>query len=133
MTGRKEEDPIAFAAFEVRVGFGSDLETECGSEWAACVGGWVNGGDTVEELRTCRPGEDQLAECDLDAGDLILRKNLLAVYGRVLGVLAGDSPGHHAHPKEKGTGFLSDLGEADGVNARPPEANGIKVLVDLST
>ena len=39
-------------AFEVRGGFGSDLETECGSEWAACVCGLVNGGDVVEELRT---------------------------------------------------------------------------------
>jgi hypothetical protein len=65
-------------------------------------------------------------------GDLILRENLLAAHGCILGVVMGESPGHHAHPEEKGTGFLSDLSEADRVNARPLEANGIKVLVDLS-
>jgi len=84
----------------------------------------------VGELRTGGPGEDGpsedgLAECDLDAGDLRLREDFLAAHGRVLGV--------YAHPKEKGTGFLSDLGEVDRVNARPPEVNGIKVFVYLST
>ena len=142
MAGRKEETPIAFTAFaevettstfEVRVGFGSDLETESGSEWAACVGGWVDGGDVFEELRTSEPGEDRFAKCYLNAGDLRLCENLLAVHGRVLGVLARESPGHHTHPKKKGTGFLSDLSKADRVNACPPEANGIEILVDLLT
>ena len=50
-----------------------------------------------------------------------------------LGVLAGKSPSHYTHPKEKGSGFLSDLGEADRVNARPPEANGVEVIAHLST
>ena len=40
---------------------------------------------------------------------------------------------YRAHPKEKGVDFLSDLGEADRVNARPPEVGGVKILVDLST
>lgn len=31
----------ATGTFDVRVGFGSDCETECGSEWAAYVGGWA--------------------------------------------------------------------------------------------
>ena len=86
------------------------------------------------ELRSSGLGEDRVAEYDLDTGDLRIRENPLAVYsGRILGVLAGESPGHHAHPKEKGTGFVSNLSEADRVNARPlNEANGIKVLVDLS-
>jgi hypothetical protein len=44
MAGSKEKDPIVFAAFAkvetagafgVRVGFGSDSEAECGSEWGA--------------------------------------------------------------------------------------------------
>ena len=90
-------------------------------------------GNVVEELRTSGPGEDRLAKCDLDVGNLRLCENLLAAHGRVFGVLVGESPGHHAHPKEKGSGFLSDLGEADRVNARPSEVNGIKVFIDLST
>ena len=115
------------------MGFGSDSETERRSEWATYIGGWVDEGDTVVELRASGSGEDQVAECDLDTGDLRIRENPLAVYsGRILGVLAGESPGHHAHPKEKGTGFVSNLSEADRVNARPLEANGIEVLVDLS-
>lgn len=48
MAGRKEEDPISFAAFtkvgttgtfDVMAGFGSDSETEYRSEWAAYIGG----------------------------------------------------------------------------------------------
>jgi hypothetical protein len=93
----------------------------------------IEEGSVAEELRTGGPGEDRLAKCDLDVGNLRLRENLLAAHGRVFGVLVGECPGHHAHPKEKGSGFLSDLGEADRVNARPSEANGIKVLIDLST
>ena len=85
------------------------------------------------ELRASASGEDRVAEYDLDTGDLRIRENPLAVYsGRILGVLAKESPGHHAHPEEKGTGFVSNLSEADRVNARPLEANGIKVPVDLS-
>ena len=46
VAGCKEENPVAFAAFahiksgafEVRSDFGSDPQTECGSEWAAHVG-----------------------------------------------------------------------------------------------
>lgn len=79
MAGRKEEDTIAFTtfsevestgAFEMKAGFESDLETECRSERAVYVGSLINGGDVVEELRTGGPGEDRLAECDLDAGSV---------------------------------------------------------------
>jgi hypothetical protein len=142
MAGRKEEDPIAFAAFaevettgtfEVRVGIGSDFETECGSEWAAYVDGWIKGEDVVEESRAGGPGEDRLAERNLNASDLRVCESLLTAHRCVLCVLTGESPGHHAHPKEKGTGFLSNFSEADRVDACPPEANRIKVLVDLST
>jgi hypothetical protein len=124
MAGGKEEDPIAPAAFaeiettssfEVREGLGSNLETECGSEWAAYVSCWVKGGAVVEELRPSGPGEDGLAERDFDVNDLILLENLLAAHGRVLGVVGGESPGHDAHPEEKGTGFLFGFGKADGV------------------
>ena len=41
--------------------------------------------------------------------------------------------GHHAHPEKKGAGFLSDLGEADRVDARLLDGSGIRVLVNLST
>ena len=142
MTGGKEEDPIAPAAFaeiettgsfEVRKGLGSDLETECWSEWAVYVGCWVKGGDVVEELRSGEPGEDGLTERDFDIDDLIFQENLLAGHGRVLGVVGGESPGNDAHPEEKGTGFLFGFGKADGVNACPLEFTGIKVLVDPFT
>jgi hypothetical protein len=144
MAGRKEEDPVAFAAFadieafdtfKMRSGFGSNPQTECGSKSAAYGGSWVtvNGADVVKELRTSGPGEDRLPECNLNVGDLRLRENLFAADGRDLGVDAGECPGHHAYPEEKGTGFLSGLGEGDRVSARPLDGNGIKVLVDLST
>ena len=142
MAGRKDEDPVAFAAFanieasgafEVRCIFCSNLQTECRSKSVAYVGSWVHTGDVVEELRTGRPDDDRLSECDLDVSNLKLCKNPLAADGRDPGIITGESPGHHAHPKEKGTGFLSDLGEADRVNARPLYGNRIKVLVDLAT
>jgi len=142
MAGRKEEVPIALAAFaeiettsafEVRVGLGSNLETESGSEWATYVGYRVNGGEVVEEPRSGGPGEDGLVVCDFDVGDLGIGKNLLAAHGRDLGIVAGECLGHHAHPKEEGIGFLSDFGKADGVDAHPLEVNGIEVLVDLFT
>jgi hypothetical protein len=110
MAGRKEEDPISFAtstemettgAFNVRVGFGSDSETEYKSEWVAYIGGWVKEGDTAEELRASESGEDRLAGCDLDTGDLRIRENPLAVHGRLLGVLAGESRAS-CPPKGKG-------------------------------
>ena len=41
-----------------------------------------------------------------------------------------ESPGHDAHPEEKGTGFLFAFDKANGVNVRPLELMGIKVLVD---
>jgi hypothetical protein len=137
VSGRKEEYLITFAeiettsAFEVREGLASDLETQSGSEWTAHVGCWVNGGDVVEELRSGGPGEDGLAECDFDVRDLILGENLLAAQGRDLSVDAGESPGHHAHPKEEGTRFPSGFGKADGVNACPLKVDGIEVFVDL--
>jgi hypothetical protein len=65
MAGCKKEDPIAPAAFaeiettsafEVRVGLGSNLEPECGSEWAAYVGCWVNGGDVGRGAAVRRTG-----------------------------------------------------------------------------
>lgn len=65
--GRKGEDPVAFATFadikasstfDLRSGFKSDPWTECRSERAVYVGGWVCGGDVVEELQIDRPGED---------------------------------------------------------------------------
>ena len=61
MAGREEEHPIAFAAFaevdttsafDVRVGLGSDFETEGRSEWGAHVDDWVIEGGVSEELRT---------------------------------------------------------------------------------
>jgi hypothetical protein len=142
MAGGKEEDPIAPAAFvkietagsfEVRESLGSDLETECRSERDAYVGCWVNGGDVVEELRSGKLGEDGLAKRDFDVDNLILQEDLLAAHSRVLGVLGGESPGHDAHPEEKGTGFLFGFGKADRVNTRPLELTGIKVLVDPFT
>ena len=142
MPDRQKEYPVAFAAFaevdttsafDVRVGLGSDPETEGRSEWGAHVDDWVIEGGVSKKLRTSRPGEDRLAECDLDVSDLILGEDLLAARGHTLGGLAGERLWHHTHPQEKGTGVLSDLSKADGVNACPPEANGIKVLVDLPT
>jgi hypothetical protein len=61
----------------------------------------------------------RLAECDFDVYDLILGESLLAAHGRDLSVVAEESPGHHAHPKEEGTGFPSSFGKADGINACP--------------
>jgi hypothetical protein len=142
MAGSKEEDPIAPAAFaeietagsfKVREGLGSDLETECRSEWAVYVGCWVNEADMVKELRSGEPGEDGLAKCDFDVDDLILQENLLAPHSCVLGVVGGECPRHDAHPEEKGTRFLFAFGKADRVNARPLEPTGIKVLVDPFT
>jgi hypothetical protein len=37
--------------------------------------------------------------------DLILGEKFLATHGRGLSVVTGECPGHHAHPKEEGTGF----------------------------
>jgi len=146
MASRKDEDSVALTtfadveasgAFDVRGGFGSDLQTECRSKWSAYICVWVNAGDVAKELRTGGPGEDQLPECNLDSdvGDLRLRKNVLAADGCDLGVVAGECPGHHAHPEEKGTSLSipSDLGKADRVDARPLDSKGIKVLVDQST
>ena len=95
----------------------------------------VSEGDVVEGLRSSEPGEDGLAERDFDVDNLILQENLLAAHGCVLGVFGGESPGHDAHPEEKGTSLsiASDLGEANRVDARPLDSKGIKVLVDLST
>ena len=109
MTGRKEEDPIALAAFAeiettstsgVRVGLGSNLKTESGSEWAVYVGHRVKGGVLAEELRSGGRGEDRLAECNSDVGESILQENLLVLHGRVLGVVERESPGQHAYPEE---------------------------------
>lgn len=56
MPGRKDEDPLAFAAFadvdtpgalKARSGSSSDLQTECGSEWTAYVCGCVHGEDVI--------------------------------------------------------------------------------------
>ena len=141
VAGRKEENPIAFAAFaevettgafEVRIGLGCDWKTERGSEWATYVGGCVGAAAVVEELQTSGPGEDGLAECNLDAGDLRLREDILAAIGHFLSLPAGECPGHYAHPKGQWTGFISDLGKADRVNAGLPEVNGVKVFI-LST
>src|SRR6266511_2617483 len=127
MAGRKEEDSIAPAvfaeiettsAFEVREGPESNLETESRSEWAAYVGCWVNRGDVIEEVRSDGAGEEGFAECDFDVDDPILCENLLTVHGGDLGVVAGECPRHHAHPKEEGTGFLSGFGKADGVRGQ---------------
>lgn len=63
-------------------------------------------GIAFEELWTGRPCKDRLAEYDLDIGDLIIRKNLLAAHRRVLGILAGVCPRYHAYPGEKSTRFL---------------------------
>jgi hypothetical protein len=139
MPGRKDEDSLAFAAFAdidtsgaLKVsGSGGDLQTECGSEWTAYVGGCVYGGDVIEELLTGGPGEERLPERDLDVGDLELLEKFLETDGRDLGVLAGERPGLHAHPKKNGTGILSDLGEAGNVDSRPLDVNGIQVLGDL--
>jgi len=85
--GCKEEDSIAIAtfaeiettsAFEIRKGLERDLETKSGSEWAAYVSRWVNGGGVVEKLRSSRPGEDGLAERDFDVYDPILSLQRMA-------------------------------------------------------
>ena len=56
MPGCKDEDPLAFPAFadvdtagalQPRRGFGSDPQTECGSEWTASFKRWVVGGDVT--------------------------------------------------------------------------------------
>lgn len=99
MTVRKKEDVVAFAsfanveasgAFEIRCGFGSNLQAKCRSEWAAYIDSWVFLGVTrrevVHELRTGEPREDRLPERDLDVGDVRSREDILAGDGRDLRV-----------------------------------------------
>ena len=77
------------------------------------------------------PGKERLPERDLNVGDLKRLEKLLATDGRDLGVLAGERPGLHAHPKKNGTGITFDLGEAGNVDSRPLDVDGIEVLGEL--
>jgi len=104
MPGRKDEDPLAVAAFEDvdtssafsrRSGSGSNWQTECGSERTANADGSVAAVDMFEELRISRPGEDGLPELDVNVGDLKFPKESSAADGHNPGVLAretGTSP-----------------------------------------
>ena len=81
----------------------------------------MNGSEEGTWLRDCGPADrrDRLVS-NLNVGDLRLGENMLAAYGRAPGVLTGENPGHHTHPKEKWTSFLFDPGVADGVGHQPP-------------
>ena len=136
MPGRKDEDPLAVAAFgdvdtsgalSVRSGSGSDPQAECGGERTANADGSVAAVDVFEELRTGRPGEDGLPELDLDVGDLKFIKSS-AADGRNPGVLARERLGLHPDPKNNRTGDLSEVGgdsETDNIDTRPRDPNGI--------
>ena len=109
MPGRKDEDPLAVAAFgdvdtsgalSVRSGSGSDPQTKCGSERTADADGCVIEVDIMmfQELRTGRPGEDGLPELDVDVGDLKFIKKSSAADGRNPGVVARETG---ASPRSK--------------------------------
>ena len=76
-------------------------------------------------LRMGRPGEQRLPERDLDVGDLKLIEKPFAIDGRGLGILAGKRLGALRRSKEWGSGVLFDFGEADNIDGRPRDVDGI--------
>lgn len=123
VAGRKDEDSLPFTAFadvdtsgtlKVRSGSGSDLQTECGSEWAAYIGGCVYGGDVFEELRTGGPGVNRLPERDLDVGDLKLLRISLQPTAATLAFSRERDPGFTPTQRKRGPASFSTSAKRTG-------------------
>jgi len=113
-----------------------DGEAERGREGLAELGDGVSEGVEGEELRATHIAHHlRLTESDLDVGEAGLAEDVLDDIGGSHGSLEGQCLILHADPHQERAKrrLLPGVGEGDGIDRGPLDAEGLEGLVDVGT